>query len=431
MTDERDVLDRLVDYHDHIAAPVVPVADDVRRGRRRVRRNRGIATGAVAAGVAGVLVTASLLTGGSHDAAPTPVTSPTPTPTPTTSQGPDTWADAPVPSAKGHGWNVPDPLDAVRDGWFRIVADHLQPSPQRTELGPTSELPGEGFELPGEGSLYSTGGTIGVTTASSAEGLLADGCAYLHPVSGDHRKESCHTRQIKGPNGERVHVTSFQSLCTTWDAESAAPGVFFKNCGDYNVTVVAERRDGRVGYVVVEGRDYVEAMPFAQTDLAAAAADPRLALPDAAYEVPSDQTVVSVLADHVPDYRPGRHPLSATEHPGYAQAGGNVGRRGLFVQVWPAGGVPRCGRSSLTECVERHVYGADDPTTVFVGAWDDPDWADCCPRNSRATSRVFVYVGPRHTVVVSESLVVKEHEEAVGDDLDQRLIDLALDPRLQ
>ena len=77
------------------------------------------------------------------------------------------------------------------------------------------------------------------------------------------------------------------------------------------------------------------------------------------------------------------------------------------------------------------MYGADDPTTVFVGSWDDPDWADCCPRNSRATSRVFVYVGPRHTVVVSESLVVKEHEEAVGDDLDQRLIDLALDPRLQ
>ncbi len=47
MTDELDVLSRLVDYHDHIAPPMVPVADDVRRGRRRVRRNRGIVTGAV------------------------------------------------------------------------------------------------------------------------------------------------------------------------------------------------------------------------------------------------------------------------------------------------------------------------------------------------------------------------------------------------
>ena len=46
MTDELDVLSRLVEYHDHIAPPMVPVADDVRRGRGRVRRTRGIVTGA-------------------------------------------------------------------------------------------------------------------------------------------------------------------------------------------------------------------------------------------------------------------------------------------------------------------------------------------------------------------------------------------------
>jgi hypothetical protein len=77
------------------------------------------------------------------------------------------------------------------------------------------------------------------------------------------------------------------------------------------------------------------------------------------------------------------------------------------------------------------VYGADDPTTVFVGAWGDEDWADCCPRNSRSDTRVFVYVGSRHTVVVSESQVVKKDEERLGAELDQRMIDLALDPRLQ
>ena len=69
--------------------------------------------------------------------------------------------------------------------------------------------------------------------------------------------------------------------------------------------------------------------------------------------------------------------------------------------------------------------------TVFVGAWDEEHWADCCPKNSRATSRVFVYVGPRHTVVISEALVVKADEEAVGAELDQRVIDFMLDPRLQ
>jgi hypothetical protein len=44
---------------------------------------------------------------------------------------------------------------------------------------------------------------------------------------------------------------------------------------------------------------------------------------------------------------------------------------------------------------------------------------------------VFVYVGPRHTVVVWESGVVQADEEPLGAELDQRMIDLALDPRLQ
>ena len=42
MNHEHDVLSQLVDYHDHISAPLVPLADDLRRGRGRVRRNRGL-----------------------------------------------------------------------------------------------------------------------------------------------------------------------------------------------------------------------------------------------------------------------------------------------------------------------------------------------------------------------------------------------------
>ena len=81
MTDELEVLNRLVDYHDHIAPPPVPVADDVRRGRRRVRRNRTIVTGTVALGVAGVVLTAALTIGGERDTRPQPAA---PSPTQTT-----------------------------------------------------------------------------------------------------------------------------------------------------------------------------------------------------------------------------------------------------------------------------------------------------------------------------------------------------------
>jgi signal transduction histidine kinase len=74
------------------------------------------------------------------------------------------------------------------------------------------------------------------------------------------------------------------------------------------------------------------------------------------------------------------------------------------------------------------VLGPHHPRTVFVGSWDEEDWADCCPNNVRATSRVFVYVGPRHTVVVPEGLVVRADEEPVGAQLDQRVIGPLPDP---
>ena len=56
-----DVLRRVVDYHDHIVPPAVPLADDLRRGRRRVRRNRGLLAAGVAAGLASVLAAVSFV----------------------------------------------------------------------------------------------------------------------------------------------------------------------------------------------------------------------------------------------------------------------------------------------------------------------------------------------------------------------------------
>jgi hypothetical protein len=71
MNNEHDVLSRLLDYHDHIAAPPVHAADDLDRGRRRVRRNRRLLAGGVAL-VVSVVAAASLLTGGRSADRPEP-----------------------------------------------------------------------------------------------------------------------------------------------------------------------------------------------------------------------------------------------------------------------------------------------------------------------------------------------------------------------
>ena len=78
MNHDLDLLNRLVDYHDHISAPPVPVADDLHRGRRRVRRNRGLLAGGVAIGLASVIAAVSLFTGERSVDRPQPVGPPTP-----------------------------------------------------------------------------------------------------------------------------------------------------------------------------------------------------------------------------------------------------------------------------------------------------------------------------------------------------------------
>jgi hypothetical protein len=62
MNHEHDVLSQLVDYHDHISAPHVLLANDLHRGRRRVRRNRGLRAGGVALALAAVVAAGSMYT---------------------------------------------------------------------------------------------------------------------------------------------------------------------------------------------------------------------------------------------------------------------------------------------------------------------------------------------------------------------------------
>jgi hypothetical protein len=74
MNHELDVVSQLLTYHDHISPPHVPLADDLHRGRRRVRRNRGLLAGGVALVVASVVAVGSMT--GQHAADPQPAQRP-------------------------------------------------------------------------------------------------------------------------------------------------------------------------------------------------------------------------------------------------------------------------------------------------------------------------------------------------------------------
>lgn len=81
MNDDLDLMRRVVDYHDHIAAPPVLVADDLQRGRQRVRRRRGMLAGGAALGLASVVAAVSLITAGGPAGRPQPAGPPTTTST--------------------------------------------------------------------------------------------------------------------------------------------------------------------------------------------------------------------------------------------------------------------------------------------------------------------------------------------------------------
>jgi hypothetical protein len=411
----------------------VPAYGDLDRAIEQAERERrhryGVMVGlAAAAAVITVIIGVLTVSGGTDTAPPVSPTPSVPTSPPAKSQSPRTWVDTPVAARlrQHKGWAVPDPFKTVRDGWFPVVAEHLDPTGEL--LTPQeSDRSGGRFERPSEGSIYPTYGRFGLIAAQGGPNLFDDGCGYLRDLHDGYpdAQVSCTTKRFEAPGGEPARISTWDRQCGAYEGPSAPP-----DCGDYVVGVAAERPDGLRGFVVVDGRGTPDLNPFSPAALAAAAADPRMTLPDRAFEVPSDRAVQSVVAAHFQRYE-AEDGGSATDHPGHAWAMGRLGRRGLSVQVWPADDSPTCGRAWVIDCVERRVYGANDQTTVYVGAWDEDDWADCCPRNSRAASREFAYVGPRHTVLVSELLIVREGEDPISTDLDQRLIDLALDPRLQ
>lgn len=431
---------------DEIVADV-PVYGDLDLAIEQAAREQRRRTGAIAglAAAAAVLVVVAALVGVSRDTNSAPPVSPTPTPNPTQSptrersQSPQTWADTAVPGTRRvKGWLVPDPLEDGRDAWFEVATEHLDPKGDLERLESFLYSWSILFSWPAEGSdfkadsaaasAYPTEGRLGLLLEPRDPEQLDEGCGYVLAEHDRHPAplQSCTTKRFAGPDGARARLSTWERRCGAYEGGGPAPAT----CGDYAVAVAVERPDGLIGYVEAIGRGTPAFSPVSRDAMAAAAADPRLAIPQKAFAVPSDETVVSVVADHLPGYRDDPT-IFPTESVGYGQAWGDLGRIRLGVTVLPAGGTPTCGRAFLIRCVERRVWGADDPTTVFVGAWDEEDWASCCPRNSRADSREFVYVGARHTVVARELLIVRADEGPISARLDTRLIDLVLDPRLQ
>lgn len=410
---------------DQIVADV-PVYGDLDRAIEQAdgdqRRRYGVLAGLAAVVV--LLVVIAGFVAVSRDAQTAPPIAPVPTPTKSPSQSPQTWEDAPVSATHdAFDWEVPNPLTPVRDAWFAILDEHLAPT--REHLEHVSLSPWEaGFEQPGDISEHAFG-RIGLMADRGAGSLFGDGCRYLGTPVPSNGTPSCSTERFDGPGGETARISRYGRRCGAYEG-GPAPAT----CGDYKVAVAVARRDGRIGYVVVEGRGTPDFNPFTPAAMAGAAADPRLTLPATAFAVPADQTVASVVQLHLPGFRIDDQVLPTTDHPGFAEASGSLGRVGLWVSVWPAGGTPACGRRYLVECLERRVFGDDDPTTVFVGSWDVQD-SVLRPKGSRASHRQLVYVGPAHTVVVTASLKVRADEESLGAGLDRRVIDLLLDPRLQ
>lgn len=161
MTSESDTLARLLAYHDHIDVPHVAIEDDVRRGRRRVRRNRGLIAGGAALAVATVVAASSLLSGGERVQKPQPMM-PSPTSTEVQSPGP---TESVTPE---QGWPA-----AVRDGtsWPRVT-------PKRAEVGSHLGLGSDALGWVDDAS-DAEGGLVDIRYVASPGRFSVDGHAMI------------------------------------------------------------------------------------------------------------------------------------------------------------------------------------------------------------------------------------------------------------
>jgi hypothetical protein len=196
MTSEPDTLAQLVAYHDHIAVPPFTVADDVRRGRRRVRRNRGLVTAGVALAVVGAAVVATTFDGSRLVDRPLPLapmpSAATPSPSPPWERIRPASEEASMPvlnmdphampenaAEEDHVWNdTADTafsgvdIEKVRRPSYRRLEWHLElrgsPPPAAT-LDPERQVVEYGLVVDGDGDLVADC-QIGISSNASTAG---------------------------------------------------------------------------------------------------------------------------------------------------------------------------------------------------------------------------------------------------------------------
>lgn len=302
---------------------------------------------------------------------------------PAKAQSPATWVDTRLAKKRGPetpaSWVFLDPLGTLRDAWSDVVAEHLEPSVGELHLSRQGWLSSP-MDWRGEAS-----GTFGILVDDGDGRLVGHGCR-LALWRWRYSLSHCREHRLEGPRGEDAWIMEM-------------PG---------RALVLVERARGAFGYVEAHwerGRD----APVPLDDMVAAAADPRITLPAKAFGVPRNSTVAAVVHDHVPNLVPD---LVAVSELGI----GEILAPGPFpwfgVRVVPAGPKPPCAREGPSYCIARQVYGAGDPTTVYLAG-------------SKKSASGLVYVGPRNTVRVYISDIDADAR------LQKRLIDLVLDPRLQ
>lgn len=392
------VTDRLRRLGAEIDPPMVDPAHDVRRGRRRLRRGRALAAGGAVAVVVVMAGGADLLQGGDRDAA-------------------DIAPSSAQPAVSSSASAAPPSVTPTPDGVRRVTPSA---EPKTAGADPMSGVPGEAPARPGKDAslrLYRQ--------------VLID---HLDPA-GDHIDKRVTNRQASSDGtvltslGTRLgwHVSGERGLgmvavdvgagwssvdfsCASnpgWTCRHAtAAGMRSAEVATYagGMAVAVERPDRQVVVVTADdlfGNNSVtplSGVDVTQKDLLAAAADPRLALPD--------KVTVPAALDTAAFRRAGLkalvgrgeawHDATGVNDRGHYYASGRLSRHSHDVgaldveadpEFTPPTGDVGCLKALYTRCLVRTVDGLD----VFI-RYQRPKLGD----------RIEVdYDGPAYRVLVT------------------------------
>lgn len=262
---DRLVEQRLHQLADAHPAPVTPVADDVARGRRRLRRQRSVVTIGTAA-VVGAVALASVLTAGGGDTAgdsTPPIADVISTPTA---------APHPAPTALPSSLTASDAAATVRQRlsdhsavlrlYNDVLAEHLDPG--RQHLAPYSKRTGN-EQGSTRGDVMTSLGSKFAWTVAGQPGLGMLQVSVSTVWDPDSMQLYCDggCRPATGPRGEKARVLRSDGSTT----------VALEHADGQVVVLTADNLFGNNSTVPVSGTG------LTVQQLLAAAADERLSLP--------------------------------------------------------------------------------------------------------------------------------------------------------